>query len=98
MAMSTWITIATAFAALNVLLLGVLAAIWLRNYRTFKTPLILGLLAFVSLMLVENAAAVYFFFSMGMLYSGSPLAQQFVAVLRGLEFLAIVFLTYVTWQ
>ena len=98
MAMSTWITIATAFACLNVLLLAVLAAVWLRNYRTFKTPLILGLLAFVSILLVENAAAVYFFFSMGMLYSGSPLAQQFVAVLRGLEFLAIVFLTYVTLQ
>ncbi len=98
MAMSTWITVATAFAALNVLLLGVLATVWLRNYRTFKTPLILGLLAFVSILLVENAAAIYFFFSMGMLYSGSPTAQQFVAVLRGLEFLAIAFLTYVTLQ
>jgi hypothetical protein len=98
MAMSTWITIATAFAAINVLLLGVLAVIWLRNYRTFKTPLVLGLLAFVSILLVENLASIYFFFSMGMLYSGSPLAQQFVAVLRGLELLAIVFLTYVTLQ
>jgi hypothetical protein len=96
--MSTLITIATAFAALNVLLLGVLTVIWLRNYRTFKTPLILGLLAFVSLMLLENAVSIYFFFSMGMLYSGSPIAQQYVVVLRGLEFLAIAFLTYVTLQ
>jgi len=98
MAMSTWITIATVFAGLNVLLLAALGSVWLRNYRTFKSPPILGLLAFSAVMLVENAAAIYFFFSMGMLYSGAPGAQQFVAALRGLEFLALLVLTYVTMQ
>lgn len=96
--MSTWITVATAFAGLNVLLLATLGFVWLRNYRTFGTPLILGLLAFATVMLVENLVAVYFFFSMGMLYSGSPTAQQFVAGLRVLEFLALLCLTYVTMQ
>ncbi len=96
--MSTWITVATAFAGLNVLLLATLGFVWLRNYRTFGTPLILGLLAFAAVMLVQNLASIYFFFSMGMLYSGSPTAQQFVAGLRGLEFLALLFLTYVTMQ
>lgn len=98
MAMSTWLTAASALAGLNALLLAVLGAVWLRNYRRFRTPLVLGLLAFAAVMLVENLAAIYFFFSMGMLYAGSPAAQQFVAVLRGLEFLALVFLTYVTMQ
>lgn len=98
MAMSTWITIASVLAGLNVLLLAALGFVWLGNYRRFKTPLVLGLLAFAAVMLVENAAAVYFFFSMGMLYAGDPHAQQFVAGLRALEFLALLFLTYVTWQ
>lgn len=96
--MTPWITVATAFAALNVVLLTTLGFVWFSNYRTFGTPLILGLLAFATVMLVENVASIYFFFSMGMLYSGSPAAQQFVAGLRGLEFLALLFLTYVTMQ
>jgi len=98
MAMGPWLTVATAIAALNVLLLGALGVVWLRNYRTFRTNLILGLLAFVAVMLVENLVAVYFFFSTSMLYAGSPGVQQAVVVLRGLQFLALVFLTYVTMQ
>jgi len=96
--MNTWITVATAFAGLNVLLLAVLGTIWIRNYRTFKSPLILGLIAFAVVMAIQNVASIYFFFSMGMLYAGSTQAQLFVAGLRSLEFLALLFLTYVTWQ
>jgi len=96
--MNTWITVATAFAGLNVLLLAVLGTIWIRNYRTFKSPLILGLIAFAVVMAIQNVASIYFFFSMGMLYAGSIRAQLFVAGLRSLEFLALLFLTYVTWQ
>ena len=96
--MGPWLTVATALAALNVVLLGALGVVWLRNYRTFRTNLILGLLAFVAVMLVENLLAVYFFFSTGMLYAGSPGVQGAVVVLRGLQFLALVFLTYVTMQ
>ncbi|PSP49236.1 hypothetical protein BRC95_07975 [Halobacteriales archaeon QS_5_68_33] len=98
MAMGPWLTVATALAALNVVLLGALGVVWLRNYRTFRTNLILGLLAFVAVMLVENLLAVYFFFSTQMLYAGSPGVQGAVVVLRGLQFLALVFLTYVTMQ
>jgi hypothetical protein len=49
-------------------------------------------------MLAENATALYFFFSMKMLYSGDPTVQFAVAVLRGLQFLALVFLTWVTMK
>ena len=96
--MNIWLQAASALAGLNVVLLAVLTFVWIRNYRTFRTPLILGLVAFGVVMLIENAASVYFFFSMGMLYSGSPQAQQFVLVLRAMEFLALLFLTYVTMQ
>jgi len=96
MAMGPWITVATALSAVTTVLLAVLSTIWLRNYRKFKTPLILGLLAFAVAMLVENLIAVYFFFSMGMLYAGSPAAQQTVVALRALQLVAVAFLTYVT--
>jgi hypothetical protein len=96
--MGPWITIASAFSALNALLLLALGTVWLRNYRTFRTNLILGLLAFAAVMLAENLVALWFYFDMGMLYSGSVMAQQTVLVLRGLQFVALLFLTYVTLQ
>lgn len=98
MAMGTSILLASALAGVNIVLLAALSIVWVRNYRTFRTPLVLGLLAFGLVMLVENATALYFFFSMRMLYSGDPTVQTSVAVLRGLQFVALLFLTWVTMK
>ncbi|MFB6303452.1 MAG: hypothetical protein ABEH78_11410 [Haloferacaceae archaeon] len=96
MAMGPWIAVATALSAVSAVLLLVLTGIWVRNYRQFGTPMVAGLVAFGGVMLLENLVAVYFFFSMGMLYAGSPAAQQTVVVLRALQTVALVFLTAVT--
>jgi hypothetical protein len=96
MAMGPLIQAASALAGVNIVFLGLLTGVWLRNYRTFGTSLVLGLVAFGGVMLVENAVALYFFFSMQSFYSGDPHVQQAVLVLRGLQLLAVVFLTYVT--
>nr|WP_247418453.1 hypothetical protein [Halomarina salina] len=94
--MGSWMLLATALAGVNLLLLGVLTAIWLRNYRTFRSGMVAGLVAFGAVMFVENAVAVYFFFSMQSLYAMDPGVEQVVALLRGLQALALTFLTYVT--
>jgi hypothetical protein len=96
MAMSTTLTIATALSGLSILLLVVLTAVWVRNYRTFESTLTLGLIAFGAAMLLENALAIYFFFSTTMLYSGDPVVQTAILALRSLQLVAIAFLTYVT--
>lgn len=96
MAMSTLLVVASAFSAINAVLLATLTTVWVRNYRTFKTPLTLGLVAFALVMLLENATALYFFFSTNMLYSKADVVHQAVAALRGLQFVALVFLTWVT--
>jgi len=98
MAMGPWLLGATALAAVDVVLLLGLTAVWARNYRTFRTPLVAGLIAFGLVMLIENAAAIAFFFSTGMLYAGDPTAQQAVVGLRALQTVALGFLTYVTMQ
>lgn len=90
------ITIATTFSALTVILLAILTAVWINNYRTFRTNLILGLIAFSLLLLVENLVAIYFFFSMDMLYAADPTIERVVALLRTLQFVAVLFLTYVS--
>ena len=96
MAMGTSLSVASLLAGLNVVLLLVLIVVWARNYATFRTTLVLGLLAFAIVMLVENGAALYFFFSMRSLYAMEPGVEQFVLLLRSLQFVAIAILTYVT--
>ena len=96
MAMSNTILMASAMAAVNVLLLGTLTVVWIRSYRTLGSSMIAGLVAFGAVMLAENAAALYFFFSMNMLYSMDAGVQQVMMVLRALQMVALVFLTYVT--
>ncbi|AUV82819.1 hypothetical protein C2R22_15205 [Salinigranum rubrum] len=98
MAMETTIQAASVLAAVNIIFLTALSVVWLRNYRTFRTPLVLGLVAFSGVMLVENALALYFFFTMQSFYSGDPHVQEAVLVLRGLQLVALGFLTYVTMR
>jgi len=88
----------TALAVLNSVLLIVLTAVWLRNYRTFRSNMVLGLVAFSVVLLVENLVGIYFFFSMGSLYAAEPLVGRIVLVMRSLQFVAVAFLTYVTMQ
>lgn len=98
MEMTTEIVTATVLSAGNLVLLAFLAYVWIQNYRRFQTPLVLGLLAFSLVLVVENAVALWFFFSSGMLYVSDPFVERVVVVLRGLQFLALCFLAYVTWK
>lgn len=94
--MTPLLMVASALSALNIVLLVVIAFVWARNYQAFRSSMTLGLLGFAVVLLVENAIALYFFFSMGMLYADSITAQMTIAAMRGLEFLALVFITAVT--
>lgn len=98
MPMGSSLVAAIGVAGVNAVLLLVLSGVWVRNYRTFQSPMTLALLAFGVVLLVENLMAVYFFFSMGSLYADSPLVGEAVLVLRALQFLALVFLAYVTMR
>ena len=86
-----------ALAGTNAVLLLVLVGVWARNYRRFRSGMVLGLVVFSGALLVENLVAVYFFFnSMHMLYASDPFVGNVVIVMRILEFVAVVFLAYVT--
>jgi hypothetical protein len=90
--------VATAVSALNIAVLAVLTAVWVRNYREFRTPLVLALVVFGLVLLAENGVAIYFFFSMKMLYSADSMVHSAVAVLRGMQFVAFAFLAWATLQ
>ena len=95
---TTALQIATAFAGLSFVLLAVLSLIWIHNYREFRSPLVLGLVVFAVVLALENATAIYFFFSMQMLYVADSTVHTAVAILRGMQFVALCFLTWATLQ
>ncbi|MFB6271242.1 MAG: hypothetical protein ABEH83_14965 [Halobacterium sp.] len=98
MAMGTSTLAATVLSAVNLVVLVTLAGVWVRNYVEFRTPLVLGLVAFSVVLAVENAVAVYFFFSMHMLYASDPTVQSVVLVMRALQFVAVALLAWVTMR
>lgn len=98
MAMEPNLVIASVLSGVSILLLLGLIAVWIRNYRTFRSSMVLGLIAFGVVLLAENVLALYFFFSTNMLYAGDQFAQQMLLVLRTLQLAAVAFLAYVTMK
>jgi hypothetical protein len=97
MAMGPPTAVGILLTGVNTVLLAVLTAVWLDNYRQFRSTLVLGLVGFSVVLLVENVVAIAFFFNgMKMLYATDPLVGQIVLGMRVLELLAISVLTYVT--
>ncbi len=94
--MAIWMTSAVGLAVLNVLLLAVLLSVWLSNYRTFRSPMLLGLLLFAGLLAVENTVAIAGYLSTEMVYAGGKTAMYTIVALRALQFAALGFLTMVT--
>lgn len=90
--------LAVAASAGNLLLLAVLTSVWVRNYRTFRNRQVLALCCFALLLAGENAAALAFHLSMGMLYADSGTAVLVAAILRAIQFVALCFLVWATVQ
>lgn len=97
MAMGLPATGGMVLTAVNAILLLVLVGVWVRNYREFRSTMVLGLVGFGSVLLLENLVGLYFFFgSMTSLYGSDPVVGMVLLGMRGLQFVAIVFLTYAT--
>lgn len=99
--MSTWLTVARLAAGVNVVLLLLLGAVWLRNYRRHGARHTLGLLVVAGFLLVENLLWLYLYvvhpaFIGWFVNSGSDI-QIGVTFLCGFELIALVFLARITW-
>lgn len=89
--------VGVGLAGLNSVLLAGIGVVWLRNYRQFRSAMLLGLTGFSVVLLLENVLAGYFFIAgMKMVWGADPIIASVVLAMRGLELLAIVLLAYVT--
>jgi hypothetical protein len=90
-------TLGAGFSILTVCLLLVLTYTWGTHYLEFRTPLALGLVLFCLVLLVENSAALYFYFIADeMFYVDEPTIGTIIAIKRALEFVAVSAFTYVS--
>lgn len=100
--MSLWVDVLRGAAALNIVLLAVVSAIWLRNFRQFRSKHTFGLAAFGVILLAENVVTVYVFVvhpTLSPWIAGTaPIAQRTLAVLKLLEAGALAVLTWTTWD
>ncbi|SIR08362.1 hypothetical protein SAMN05421858_1357 [Haladaptatus litoreus] len=101
--MSLWLDVARVATALNVLLLLGLSYVWLRNYMQFRSKHTLGLSVFALLLLGENAVALYVYswdelLSVWFATAVPPEAWHAMLALHILEFFALSFLLWATWD
>lgn len=101
--MSIWVDAARVATGLNVLLLAGLAVVWGRNYLAIRSKHTLGLLLFAAFLLAENAFAFYYYLLdptlSGWFSTQVPaVAWRAMMLLHALETIALVFLTWVTWD
>jgi len=101
--MSIWIDLARAATAVNVLLLCLLGAVWVRSYLQLRSKQTLGMVLFAAILLVENGFALYVYLLDPILrlwYSTQvpdPAWQAMVAF-HLLETVALAVLAWVTWD
>lgn len=100
--MTIWASVTRVAMGLNVALLAVLCAIWVRNYRAFGSKHALGLLAFGALVLAENALGLYYFtwhpMMAGWFFGLPEVVATVMMTLQVLESFAIGFLLWITWD
>ncbi|WP_323190530.1 hypothetical protein [Halostella sp. PRR32] len=99
--MEIWIHAVRGAAAANLLLLVALGSVWLRGYRQHGARHTLGLLVFAGFLLVENVLWLYFYVFhssfVGWFGSVGTDVQIGITLLCGLELLALLVLTRITW-
>ncbi len=98
--MEVWLHAARAAAALNLVVLGGLGAVWFNNYRQHGARHTLGLLIFASLLFVQNLLWLYFYVLhpdfIGWFVNSRIDVQVGVTMLCGFELAALLFLARIT--
>ncbi|WP_396611613.1 hypothetical protein ACH9L7_15660 [Haloferax sp. S1W] len=99
--MSIWVDVARVAAAVNVVVLLVLSAIWARNYVTFRSKHALGLLVFGVFLLAENALALYMYLLdptlSGWFNTAVPvIVWRLMLLLHVFETIGLAFLAWIT--
>jgi len=101
MALGTLWTIDLVLATASIIVLVVLLYLYRSNFRTLRSPLSLGLILFAGLFLLENLAAMYFYFVWNESLSNTGYASSVampMLLLNAVELVAFSTLLLVSWR
>ncbi len=100
--MGIWLNAASLATGLNVVVLVVLFAIWVRNYGEFRSKHALGLTVFALLLLFENLLSLYYYVLdptvAAVLNQAAPFAGRAMMTVQILELAGLLFLLWITWD
>jgi len=101
MALGTLWMIDVVLAAASIVVLALLLFIYRSNFRSLRSPLSFGLIVFAALFLLENLAAMYFYFSWSDSLSTSGYAGSVampMLILNAVELVGFSTLLLVSWR
>ena len=101
MALGTLWMIDVVLAAASIVVLALLLFIYRSNFRSLRSPLSFGLIVFAVLFLLENLAAMYFYFSWSDSLSTSGYAGAVampMLILNAVELVGFSTLLLVSWR
>ena len=101
MALGTLWMIDLVLATASIVVLGILLYLYRANFRTLRSPLSLGLILFAALFLLENLAAIYFYFAWNESLSSTGYAASVampMLLLNAVELVAFSTLLLVSWR
>ncbi len=82
--------------AANLVLLGALLIIYVRNLLKVRAAFTVGLLLFASILFVQNAASL--FMAVTEMKSFAMMAELHVLILTGLQTVALIVLNFISWR
>jgi hypothetical protein len=85
-----------ALAAVNMCVVAGVLYIYTRNFSALRSKLALGLIAFSSILVIQNVAAALMYWQLAQAYSAAVAIP--ILVITALETTGLLFLFWVTWR
>jgi len=83
-------------AIVNMVIVGGVLSVYTRNFGVFRSKLAFGLIAFSSVLIVQNVAAAVMYWQLAQTYTAAVAIP--ILLITGLETVGLIFLLWVTWR
>ena len=83
-------------AIINMVIVGGVLSVYTKNFGVVRSKLAYGLIAFSSVLIIQNVAAAFMYWHLAQSYSAAVATP--ILLITGLETTGLLFLFWVTWR